>query len=134
MLIRLRAFPFFLLIVFFSLMMTIGSLPGEANALSAHFGDKPLHLAAYVIMCVLTHRSIASTRGVRAISSLIFVALLGLLDEAIQSFLPYRNASLLDWCFDMGAALIVTVFFWLRSGSTDSIHAPKIHAGQVHAD
>jgi VanZ family protein len=34
------------------------------------------------------------------------VALLGLIDEGIQAALPYRNASFVDWCFDLLAALI----------------------------
>ena len=43
------------------------------------------------------------------------IALLGLFDESLQSLLPYRNASALDWCFDVAAAAIVSVLFTLRT-------------------
>jgi VanZ family protein len=35
--------------------------------------------------------------------------LLGLIDESIQATLPYRTASVMDWCFDLLAVLIVVL-------------------------
>ena len=37
-----------LLLIVFALMILLGSLPGQADALSARFGDKSLHLIAYI--------------------------------------------------------------------------------------
>lgn len=93
---------------FFLLMVTLGSIPGEANALSDRFGDKRLHLLAYGLMTLLCHQALAMKPLPRALLSLAAIALLGSVDEAIQSLLPYRNASIADWCFDIGSAVVVT--------------------------
>ena len=125
---QLRWTPLFFLAAFFLSMVAIGSMPGEANALSSRFGDKPLHAAAYGLISVLAHWSLMGSRHARAIASVILVGLLGLLDESIQQLLPYRNASLSDWCFDIAAAIAVASFFWLReSHSARTIHPETSH-------
>jgi len=104
MAIRLRYLAF--LLIFFALMIGIGSLPGQADALSARFGDKLLHLIAYVCCSVLCYRVWIAPRRQRILLTIMMIALLGLIDEGIQAALPYRNASFVDWCFDLLAALI----------------------------
>ncbi|MFM8468229.1 MAG: VanZ family protein [Oxalobacteraceae bacterium] len=114
----LRRIPLCCLAVFFLSMVAMGSLPGEASALSSRFGDKTLHAAAYALISVLAHQSLVVSRNKRAIISVVLVGGLGLLDESIQHLLPYRNASLMDWCFDMAAAIAVATFFWLLGRGT----------------
>ncbi len=92
---------------FFLLMVLLGSVPGQAQALSDRYGDKLLHTLAYGFMAILCHRSLHAPRTLHALLTVGVIALLGLLDESLQSLLPYRNASILDWCFDIGAAAIV---------------------------
>jgi len=121
----LRRFPMCCLAVFFLSMVAIGSLPGQATALSSRFGDKALHTAAYALISVLAHASLIGSRNARAIASVILVGCLGLLDECIQRLLPYRNASLSDWCFDMAAAIAVASFFWLLELSTTKTTHPE---------
>ena len=112
--IKLQPLPFFLLLLFFVIMISAGSVPGQATHLSAHFGDKLLHLIAYGLMSFLSFHSIVGSRIARIIFSLLLIASLGLIDESIQYFLPYRNASLTDWCFDIAAAVVVIFFLSLR--------------------
>ena len=92
---------------FFVLMVVLGGIPGEAQALSDRYGDKLLHTLAYGFMALLCERALQAPPVLRALVTVGVVALLGLLDESLQSLLPYRNASALDWCFDIGAAAIV---------------------------
>jgi VanZ family protein len=101
--------------LFFSLLLILGSVPGQAHALSVRFGDKLLHMLAYALLTFLCYRAITTTKMLRALITLLMIAILGLLDEAGQSFLPYRNASMLDWWFDMAAACIVVTLLSLRS-------------------
>ena len=112
MAIRLRYLAF--LLIFFALMIGIGSLPGQADALSARFGDKLLHLIAYVCCSVLCYRVWIAPRRQRILLTIMMIALLGLIDEGIQAALPYRNASFVDWCFDLLAALIAISGLWLQ--------------------
>ena len=112
--IRFRPLPFYLLLLFFVIMISAGSVSGQATHLSAHFGDKLLHFLAYGLMSILSFQSIIGSRIARILFSLLLIASLGLIDESIQYFLPYRNASLTDWCFDIAAAVVVTFFLGLR--------------------
>ena len=54
-----------------------------------------------------------------ALGTIAAIGLLGMIDESLQSLLPYRNASLADWCFDIGAAASVTALLLL-------IHEPTL--------
>jgi VanZ family protein len=112
--IKFRPLPLCLLFLFFVVMIIVGSVPGQANHLSAHVHDKPLHFLAYGLMSILSFQSITGSRIARTLVSLLLIASLGLIDESIQYFLPYRNASLADWCFDIAAAIAVIFFLGLR--------------------
>jgi VanZ family protein len=90
--------------ILFALMVAIGAIPGEAQALSAAFGDKLLHFCAYAILSVLIFSDSPGPARSRAIRTLLLIALLGSADETIQGFMPYRSADLLDWAWDMLAA------------------------------
>lgn len=102
------------LLIFFSMLILIGSLPGQADALSARFGDKVLHLLAYSCLSVLCFRIWIAPLAQRILLTIIVIAVLGLIDEGVQAALPYRNASLLDWCFDLLAALIAVICLTLQ--------------------
>lgn len=106
------------LLFLFTLMVLLGAIPGQANALSDQFGDKTLHLAAYTVLGALCYRSWIASCTQRAILTLLVIAVLGLVDESIQYTLPYRSASLTDWCFDLLAALIAVVSLLLLENRT----------------
>ena len=112
---RLRPLWMCLLLVFFIAMLAVGSIPGNANTLSDRFGDKLLHLLAYGFMAALCFQSLRGQRIEQSLISLLIIALFGLIDELVQSLLPYRNASLLDWCFDIAAGITVITFMNLFS-------------------
>jgi VanZ family protein len=99
-----------LLLVFFIIMLVLGAVPGNADALTNRFDDKLLHLIAYSCMAALCFQSLQGRRLIQSITSLLIIALLGLIDELVQLLLPYRNASLIDWCFDIAAAITVIIF------------------------
>jgi VanZ family protein len=90
--------------LFFALMVAVGSIPGEANALSAAFGDKLLHFCAYSFLSVLIFTGSPGRPWSRAGRTLLLIALLGTADEAIQGMMPYRTADFADWAWDMLAA------------------------------
>jgi VanZ family protein len=94
----------FAALAFFLLMSTIGAIPGEANALSEIIPDKLSHFVAYAFISVLLFGGIAGSPMRRAWRTVLAAALLGLLDEAIQELMPYRNADLRDWQVDLLAA------------------------------
>ncbi len=119
-----RPFWLALLVLFFMLVVVGGAVPGQAHRLSAQFGDKLLHVLAYTGLTLLCFACVSAPPLHRTAVTLGGVALLGLADEAIQSLLPYRNASLADWCFDIGTATLVSLLLLRASPSTD----PDTHA------
>lgn len=92
-------------IAFFCVMVTVGALPGTANALSAIVYDKLLHFTAYALISTFVYVGMRGTPAARALRTMAFILVLGSIDELIQLLLPYRNPSWLDWKFDMLAAL-----------------------------
>lgn len=111
-----------MLLSFFGAMIALGAIPGSASTLSSSVGDKTLHLLAYGFMSFLCFRSIKASRCGQSVISLLIMALLGLLDESLQSLLPFRNASLLDWCFDMAAASAVILLLNLYEPASTRTH------------
>jgi VanZ family protein len=100
-------------IAFFLLMVCIGAIPGKASAVADMIPDKLLHFVAYAVLSCLLYGGMAGSRAARALRTLCLIALLGALDEAIQWLMPYRNANLLDWKFDMLAAVSCVAFMML---------------------
>lgn len=90
---------------FFLLMTGIGAIPGEARHLSDMVDDRVLHFTAYVVLSCLIYGAVAGNTAHRALRTLVLTILLGLLDESIQSFMPYRVADLGDLGYDVLAAL-----------------------------
>ena len=82
------------------------------------YGDKLLHTLAYGFMAMLCFQALVAKPWLRALLTVAAIALLGMIDEAIQSLLPYRNASLADWCFDIGSAVIVAAALLLYDSLT----------------
>lgn len=112
----LRRFGLIAALLFFFLMIVLGSLPGRAEALSSLTHDKLLHFAAYSVISLLLYAGMEGSRLKRAMKTLLSVALLGLLDETIQHFLHYRNSDVRDWLFNMLAAVLnVTLYTVLPS-------------------
>jgi VanZ family protein len=106
--------------VFFLLMVVIGAIPGEAQALSDAVGDKLLHLCAYSFLTCALFCGMPSSNDNRAWATVLLVGLLGGVDEAIQSFMPYRSASMTDWIFDMLAGgLTLAVLVAISNGKRE---------------
>ncbi len=121
---RLRRLPLLALISLFITMLALGALPGEANALSARFGDKFLHALAYGALSALAYVAIDATPRAQALGCASVVAVLGLIDEGVQLLLPWRRASLLDWSVDLAAAAIVILLFSLRARTSITLQRP----------
>lgn len=88
----------------FLLMIAVGSIPGQAEAVNAAVGDKLMHFLAYAALTVLVFGGLPGDPFTSAIRTLLVIALMGATDEAIQALLPYRHANWSDWTIDLLAA------------------------------
>lgn len=98
--------------VFFSLMVGLGALPANTQALSTMAYDKVLHFTAYTVLSSLIWGALTCRTAHRAMWTLLITALLAGIDESIQVLLPHRDADWLDWMVDMLAALSCVALFF----------------------
>lgn len=88
------------------LIVVIGSIPGARHEIGAFAPGTVLHALAYSGLTVLLFIGKGADVAGRAINAVFIVAAMGAGDEFVQSFLPYRGASLLDWLVDVAASLV----------------------------
>ncbi len=94
-------------IVFFLFMIALGSLPGNAQALTEKINDKILHFLAYSLLTILIYLSLSTTQLRKFTLTLSIIAILAMTDELIQSTMAFRNASLYDLSIDILAASLI---------------------------
>jgi len=97
-------------LVFYVLMVGLGSIPGNRQELGNLASARLLHFGAYSFLSILLYYSVTYRPLHRALYTLLAIALLAAVDEAIQGLLPYRTGAITDWAFDMlVAALCVSL-------------------------
>jgi VanZ family protein len=94
-------------LIFFLFMIIVGSLPGNAQALTEKINDKILHFLAYSLLTVLIYLSLSTTHLRKFTFTLSIIAILAMTDELIQSTMTFRNASLYDLSVDILAASLI---------------------------
>jgi VanZ family protein len=89
------------------LIVAIGSIPGARKDIGDYASGIFLHSLAYAVIAYLVFTGRDGGLPKRALVAVFTVALMGALDEYIQSFLPYRRGAVSDWIVDCNAA------FWM---------------------
>jgi len=126
--------------VFYLTMLVVGNLPGKAQALNQEFGDKVMHLSAYACLGAAIHLAVSRHK---AVITLAGIAVLGGLDEVIQSFFPYRSSDLADLLTDLTAAVLAIALLslahtlanaWARkdTNNPDRSSPPSTRAHENH--
>lgn len=109
---RLRRRRFYCAFLMFAAILVMGSIPG-ARAEIGQFGSGiVLHSVAYGSLTFLLYTGTPGSRGRRAARAVLTVAVMGALDELVQSLLPYRNGSPADWLIDCAASLVAAGLLW----------------------
>jgi VanZ family protein len=106
---RLRLWSAYLL---FLATVIIGSIPG-ARAQAAQLADGyVLHSCGYAGLAFLLFTGHTGHAAQRAIKAVLAVAVMGAIDEFVQTFFPYRHGSVQDWEVDMVAAVVTATLMW----------------------
>ena len=93
-------------IVLFVLNVIIGSIPGARAGAAEIASGLVLHSFGYSVLAFLLFTGCTGLPSQRAMKAVLGVALMGAVDEFVQSFLPYRHGSISDWLVDMMAAVL----------------------------
>ena len=88
----------------FAGILIAGSIPGARAEVGEYAPGVVLHSLAYAGLATLWFLASTGTPVQRALRALLTIALMGALDEGVQSFLPYRTGDVRDWMIDITAA------------------------------
>lgn len=99
--------------IMYLLIITTGNIPG-ARADIGHYAPGPvLHSIAYAVLAALWFCGSRGRAAARAGKAVLAVAVMGALDEYIQSYFPYRGADVRDWAVDVCAAIVAVALLSL---------------------
>ena len=103
---KLRKLRLGLAIVLYLAILVIGSIPGERQAIGRFAPGVVLHSLAYAGLATLWFTGSTGDGAQRALKAVFAIALMGAGDEFVQSFFPYRGATVTDWLVDCVAAVV----------------------------
>jgi lipopolysaccharide/colanic/teichoic acid biosynthesis glycosyltransferase len=87
---------------------------------------KSMHFAEYAILAFLLFRAFRADRAERwrpswAVPAGLIAAAYGLLDEGLQTLVPDRHGSLIDWAVDCGGVLALSALIYIRRNKEISL-------------
>lgn len=94
-------------------IITVGNIPGARADIGTYAPGAVLHSLAYAVLAALWFVGSRGTAATRAGKAVLTVAVMGACDETIQSFFPYRGASVRDWAVDVAAAIVASALLCL---------------------
>jgi VanZ family protein len=90
------------------LIITTGNVPGARADIGQYAPGPVLHSIAYAVLACLWFIGSHGSPLERAARAVLTIAAMGALDETIQSFFPWRGASVADWLVDCTAATVAS--------------------------
>lgn len=111
-------------IMMYLAIITVGNIPGARADIGTYAPGTVLHSMAYAVLAALWFVGSRGAAATRAWKAVLTVAVMGACDETIQSFFPYRGASVRDWAVDVTAAIVASALLCLLTprGATAMQH------------
>jgi VanZ family protein len=100
-------------IILFLAIVIAGSIPGARADIGQYAPGVVLHSCAYSVLALLWFTASRGSAASRSVATVLAIAAMGAIDESVQSFFPYRRATVRDWMVDCSAALFVCAFLWM---------------------
>ena len=100
-------------IVLFLAIVIGGSIPGARAGVGDYAPGVVLHSLAYATLTLLWYTAGQDSAARRSVAAVLAIAVMGAIDESVQSFFPYRGADLRDWLVDCSAALFTCALLWM---------------------
>ena len=97
---------------FLSIIVT-GSIPGARAGVGHYAPGVVLHSLAYAGLALLWFTASRGSAASRSLATVLAVAVMGAIDELVQSMFPYRGADVGDWLVDCSAAIVTCAILWL---------------------
>ena len=100
-------------IVLYLMILVLGSIPGARQEIGNVASGLILHSLAYAGLTFLIFTGGQGNPTQRAMKAVLSIALMGALDEVVQSLFPYRHGAVADWLVDCNAAVLASGFMWV---------------------
>ena len=100
------------IIMFLSIVVT-GSIPGARAGVGHYAPGMVLHSLAYATLALLWFTASRGSAASRSLAAVLAIAVMGAIDESVQSLFPYRGADVNDWLVDVSAAVVTCAILWL---------------------
>ncbi|MFC3456642.1 VanZ family protein [Massilia haematophila] len=110
---RLRKLRYGCAIAMFAAIVVAGSIPGARADVGQYASGLVLHSAAYATPGPAVFTAGRGSAAARSRSSVAAIAVMGAIDELVQSFFPYRGADVHDWLVDCSAAVVACAILWM---------------------
>lgn len=104
---RLNPLRYGAAIVMFLCIIIAGSIPGARSEIGHYASGLVLHSLAYAVLTLLWFTGSRGSATRRSIQAVLAIAVMGAIDELVQSLFPYRGADVHDWMVDCSAAIIM---------------------------
>lgn len=95
----------------FAIIVVGGAIPGARAEMGNVAPGVVLHASAYATITFLLLTGSRGSLPARAAKAVLTVAIMGAVDEGIQTLLPYRRGAVMDWVVDVTAALTCAAVF-----------------------
>lgn len=99
-------------LLLYGAIVVIGSIPGARDDIGQLASGFSLHTAAYSILTLLLFCGMGGHAWGRACKSFLTITAMGIIDECVQSFFPYRDGDPMDLLVDMNAGLLMSALLW----------------------
>lgn len=99
-------------ITLFILNCIIGSIPGARAEAAEYASGVVLHSTGYSVLAFLLFTGCRGVPAQRALKAVLGIAIMGAIDEFVQTFFPYRHGAVSDWLVDIAAAIIASTLMW----------------------
>ncbi|QNA88297.1 VanZ family protein [Massilia sp. Dwa41.01b] len=110
---RLNRLRYAAALVMFLTIVIAGSIPGARADIGQYAPGVVLHSLAYATLALLWFTASSGNAASRSRATIIAIALMGAIDELVQSMFPYRGADVRDWMVDCSAALLTCAILWM---------------------
>jgi VanZ family protein len=101
--------------ILYFLILLLGSIPNARAEIGQLAPGPVLHSVAYAVITFLLFTGSRGERRRRFLQAFLIIAVMGMLDEYLQSFFPYRTAAVADWLVDCCASFVTLCLLLMLS-------------------
>ena len=111
---REKFFKCFALILWAGIIFLLSSVPGNQYPQEAFDYSLIAHFGEYFVLVYLFSKALGKYSYKKFVWILILTGLFAISDEFHQSFVAFREVSIIDWTVDMVGILVALIIYYVR--------------------